>query len=657
MVLRIVSAALLALAVGWQASAQDTTTPSPANTATRTTSTEPVTAPCPTDPTVSDRINANVSPFTDAVYNLVFWGPTVRQGRDTASGRLWIEPDRLREGDALTLAWDDRTTTFEIDRDGAVCPGSVAIAMGADAEATAANLAAALGDRTATADLVVRREARQLTLSAPTANRPTLSTEGNGFTVEQLDDGSVRLPFIVVWLFVGALFFTLRMNFISARGFKQSLRIVSGKYDNPDDPGQVTHFQALTAALSGTVGLGNIAGVAVAISVGGPGATFWMILVGLLAMSSKFTECTLGIKYRKIDDDGVVSGGPMYYLRYGLERRGFGRTGQALAAIFAVLCVSASFGAGNMFQVNQATSQMMDVVVPALFGPDSALNGMNWVIGLIYAALLGLVVIGGIRSIAKVTSRLVPLMAAIYVTAALVVIFGNLDQVPAAFNTILAGAFSPEGVTGGFIGVLIQGMRRATFSNEGGVGSAPIAHSAAKTTEPIAEGLVALVEPFIDTVVVCTLTALVIIITNQHVSTGEIDGITLTSEAFGTVIGWFPYILSVAVLLFAFSTSLTWFYYGERAFLYLMGSDNRAAELGFKLVYVLVLVVGSSMQLSAVVDFADATLLAMAFPNLIGLYWMSGEVKRMLDDYMRRVRTGELLEEKQRRSAESQPAE
>ena len=331
-----------------------------------------------------------------------------------------------------------------------------------------------------------------------------------------ITDGRERIvfPFIVLLLISAAVYFTFFMKFINVRAFRQSLRIVSGRYDNPDDPGEVTHFQALSAALSGTVGLGNIAGVAIAVSIGGPGATFWMILAGLFGMTSKFVECTLGHHYREIDGNGVVSGGPMYYLRKGLAERGMPGLGKVLAALAAVLCLAGAFGSGALFQVNQATQQFANTFEMAT--GSSFFVQASWTFGLIYAAFVGFVIIGGIRKIAHVTEVLVPGMAIVYVGTALVIILFNFTEVPAAFGSIVEGAFSPEGVTGGMIGVLIQGLRRASFSNEAGLGSAAIAHAAAKTREPVAEGLVALMEPFVDTVVICTTTALVIILTGMH---------------------------------------------------------------------------------------------------------------------------------------------
>ena len=449
------------------------------------------------------------------------------------------------------------------------------------------------------------------------------------------------VPLIVIWLIAGALFFTIYMGFINFRGFIQAIKITSGKYDNPGDPGEVTHFQALTAALSGTVGLGNIAGVAIAISIGGPGATFWMILAGLFGMTLKFVEVTLGHKYREIDENGVVSGGPMYYLSKGLAKRGLGRLGKTIAAFSALMIIGGAVGSGALYQVNQAAQQFLDVVVPITGGENSLFFNAAWIFGVAYAFIVGLVIIGGIKKITHVTEYLVPIMAFIYVGAALVIIVMNAGDVPGAFAAIFQGAFSPEGVAGGFVGVLIQGVRRATFSNEAGIGSAPIAHAAAKTTEPVAEGLVSLLEPFIDTVVVCTMTALVIIITGQHLVAEVSDGITLTSNAFASVISWFPYVLALAAVLFAFSTSLTWFYYGQRSFVYLSNNSPRV-EVAYKLMFLAALVIGSAMQLTSVFSFADSMLLGMAVPNMIGLYIMAPEVKEMLNSYLARIKSGEI---------------
>ncbi len=442
-----------------------------------------------------------------------------------------------------------------------------------------------------------------------------------------------NIPFIVIWLSIGALFFTIRMGFINIRGFKHAIDLARGKYDDPNAPGQVTHFQALATAVSGTVGLGNIAGVAVAVSLGGAGASFWIILAGLLGMSSKFVECTLGVKYRDIAADGRVFGGPMNYLRNGLEKQNKKGLGKVLAGIFAVLCVGASFGGGNMFQSNQAFE--------AVSGQVPELVGHGFWFGIIISILVAAVIVGGIKSIAKVTEKVVPFMATIYVAACLAVIFINIENIGPAFTAIFDGAFNPTALKGGVIGVLIVGFQRAAFSNEAGVGSAAIAHSVAKTNHPPSEGFVSLMEPFIDTVVICTLTALVLIFTGKHEVVG-MAGAQLTSDAFGTVISWFPYVLTVAIFLFAFSTMISWSYYGMRAWSYLFGKSKKA-EMIYKIFFLIFIVVGASVSLGAVLDFSDMMILAMAFPNIIGLYFMSSEVRTDLNEYWRKLNAGELF--------------
>ena len=438
------------------------------------------------------------------------------------------------------------------------------------------------------------------------------------------------IPIVVIWLVVGAVFFTLKMNFINIRGFKHAIQLVKGDFDNPDDQGEVSHFQALTTALSATVGLGNIAGVAVAVAIGGPGATFWMIVAGLLGMSSKFVECTLGVKYRQIDENGEVSGGPMYYLNTAFEKRNQPFIGKLVAGLFAVLCIGGSFGGGNMFQANQAFSQ--------LEGQFSMLQGNGVYFGVILAILVGAVIIGGIKSIANITEKIVPFMAVLYVGASLFILVMKYDQIFDVFGIIIDSAFSADAAKGGFVGVLIQGFKRAAFSNEAGVGSAAIAHSAVKTNEPVSEGIVALLEPFIDTVVICTMTALVIIITGHHEVSG-VEGTLLTSSAFGSVISWFPMLLVVAIFLFAFSTMISWSYYGLKAWTYLFGK-SQFTEYAYKLIFLLFIIVGSSVSLGAVIDFSDMMILAMAFPNILGLYLLSGEVREDLRDYMARVKSG-----------------
>ena len=441
-----------------------------------------------------------------------------------------------------------------------------------------------------------------------------------------------RIPLIVIWLILGATFFTFRMGFINIRGFKHAISLARGKHSDPNAPGKVTHFQALSTAVSATVGLGNIAGVAVAISIGGAGATFWMILAGFLGMSSKFVECTLGVKYREIMPDGKIFGGPMHYLRYGLEKRNIKGLGKILAGLFAVLCVGASFGAGNMFQSNQSFQIMASQF--------AVLEGLGFWFGIGLAVLVGVVIIGGIESIAKVTEKVVPIMAIIYVVAALVVIGINIGNIGAAFSAIYNGALNSSALKGGFIGVLIIGFQRAAFSNEAGVGSAAIAHSATKTHNPPSEGFVGLMEPFIDTIVVCTLTALVLIFTGMH-EVPDVTGAKLTANAFGSVISWFPYVLAIAVFLFAFSSMISWSYYGMRGWTYLFGKTNKS-ELAYKIIFLAFVVVGASVSLGAVLDFSDMMILAMSVPNMIGLYILSGEVRNDLASYMKKLKAGTL---------------
>ena len=436
------------------------------------------------------------------------------------------------------------------------------------------------------------------------------------------------VPLIVVWLVAGGVFFTVYLRFVNVRGFAHALRIVSGRYADPNDPGEISQFQALTTAVSGTVGIGNIAGVAVAISVGGPGATFWMIVAGLLGMSTKFAECTLGVRYRRDNPDGSVSGGPMYYLERGLADRGRPRLGRALGAFYAASIVVGCVGIGNMFQSNQATAIFLDVADVA-FLSDNA-----WLMGVGLAGLVGLVIVGGIKSIANTTSKLVPAMAGLYVVAALAVLGLNAARIPAACAAIWTGAFAPDGIAGGLLGVAIVGFRRAVFSNEAGLGSAAIAHSTARTPEPVSEGFVALLEPFIDTVVICTMTALVIVTTvyDPALAPGDVSGIELTTRAFASTVAWAPTPLAVIALLFAYSTMLAWAYYGLKAFTYLAG-EGRIRDLGFKLFFCLCVILGSSIDLRALLQLSDALIFVMAIPNLLGLYFLAPVVKREMDRY------------------------
>ncbi|MDX2286136.1 MAG: alanine/glycine:cation symporter family protein [Bacteroidia bacterium] len=450
-----------------------------------------------------------------------------------------------------------------------------------------------------------------------------------GFSVNEIR----FMPLVVLFLILGATFFTLYFKFVNIRQFLLSLNVVRGKYTEKGETGEVSHFQALATALSGTVGLGNIAGVAIAISVGGPGATFWMIVAGLLGMSSKFVECTLGVAYRRVDANGIVSGGPMYYLSRGFSDRGWHGLGKFMAGFFAVMCIGGSFGGGNMFQANQSFKQIAGLE----FVQNTWLADNGWFFGLVMAGMVAVVIIGGIQSIAKVTDKMVPFMCGIYVLAGLVIIGMNAGEIPRMLGEIFTQAFAPTAVAGGFIGVLIQGFRRAAFSNEAGVGSASIAHSAVRTNYPASEGIVALLEPFIDTVIVCTTTALVIIITNNHLDPSAGDGVALTSKAFSSQIPFFKYILTLAVFLFAFSTMISWSYYGLKAWTYLFG-HNRIADFSYKLIFCAFIVVGSAANLGAVTDFSDAMIFAMSIPNIIGLVILAPVVRRELDRYLHKVR-------------------
>lgn len=458
------------------------------------------------------------------------------------------------------------------------------------------------------------------------------------------DPQTMQIPLIVVWLIFGAVFFTIRMKFINVKGIKHAIDLIRGRYDDPKDKGQISHFQALTTALSATVGLGNIAGVAIAISMGGPGAVFWMILAGFLGMASKFTEATLGVKFRRIDTEGEVSGGPMYYLKYifGFHPKGK-KAGRILASIFSLLLIGGSLGGGNMFQANQAFQNLASMI------PGFADQGVLF--GVVLAVLVGLVILGGINSIAKVTSKIVPLMAGMYLITALIIIGMNISEVGHVLSLIFNGAFAAPALKGGFVGVLIMGFRRAAFSNEAGIGSAAIAHSAVKTHEPVSEGIVALLEPFIDTVVICTITALVLLFTGFYdpASAGGAQGAELTSLAFGSIFPWFRWLLLLAILLFAYSTLISWSYYGQKGFDFLVGNyskkwfGSRAYSTNlYKIIFLFFIIVGASSSLSAVIDFSDMMILSMAFPNIIGLLILAPRVRRDLDRYIYRLKTGKI---------------
>ncbi len=459
------------------------------------------------------------------------------------------------------------------------------------------------------------------------------------------------VPAGVLWLVAAAVFLTFRMGFINLRGFAHAVRVTAGRYDVASAAGEVTHFQALTAALSATVGLGNIAGVAVAVGIGGPGATFWMIVAGFLGMSSKFTECTLGQMYRKVRPDGRIMGGAMYYLTDGLRDIGLGPLGRVLGILFAVLCVGGSFAGGNAFQVNQS----MEAVGQTL----GFVREYPWIYGLAMSVLTGIVIIGGIRRIASTAERIVPLMCGIYVLACFVILLKNWARIPDAASAILDGAFSFEAGWGAFLGVLVQGFKRAAFSNEAGVGSAAIAHSAARTSYPVREGFVSLLEPFVDTVVVCTMTALVIVITgawdyrNPEMSAelkaaytlkpdgsaASVQGAILTSVAMDQQVPYFRYVLAIATALFAYSTMISWSYYGERCWAFLFGDRH---SMSYKVIFLAFTFLGSVISAPQVMNFGDLMIFGMAIPNVLGLFLLSGKVRLALTDYLSRLHSGEL---------------
>lgn len=493
-----------------------------------------------------------------------------------------------------------------------------------------------------------------------------------GFVLTSIPIGEYNIPIVLILLISGATFFTIYFKFPSISQFPLAINTVRGKYDELDhhgveqtdlnvadgdlqgtikdesQEGEVSHFQALATAVSGTVGLGNIAGVAVAIALGGPGATFWMIICGLIGMSTKFVECTLGVKYRDVDENGTVYGGPMYYLSRGLDQMGFKVLGKILGVVFAILCVGASFGGGNAFQSNQAAVQLT-----TMFDLQGGATGV--IIGVILAILVGIVIIGGIKKIASVTEKIVPFMAGTYVLASLVIIFSNIQYIGEAFSMIFAGAFTPAAGIGGVVGVIIVGFQRAAFSNEAGAGSAAIAHSAVKTKYPASEGVVALLEPFIDTVVICTMTALVIIFFNMDAGAFDygnavgstvllnesgtyVGGVDLTSMAYDSVIPGFRYVLTVAIILFAFSTMISWSYYGLQSWKFLFGR-GKTADTVYKILFLLFVVVGAAATLDAVIKFSDAMILALVFPNMIGLLFLFPKVKKELKKYMTDIKT------------------
>ena len=449
-------------------------------------------------------------------------------------------------------------------------------------------------------------------------------------------DFGTGVPLIVVVLLFGGVYYSFFFGWLSLRGFRHSIDVIRGRYDNPDDPGEISHFQALTSALSATIGLGNIAGVAIAVSVGGPGAVFWMLLTALFGMSSKLASCTLAVMYRTVHPDGRVSGGPMYYLERGLAGKGMAEVGRTLAVLFAFLTIGGSLGGGNMFQANQ-TLEILGTVSPWF-------KSYNWAVGMIMAGLVALVIIGGIRRIGRVTSRIVPFMCLLYVLASLLIILWNIEAVPATLVRIVSDAFTGPAVYGGFLGVLVMGVRRAAFSNEAGLGSAAFAHAAAKTDEPAREGMVAMIGPFIDTIVICLMTALVCTITGvferpEFEAGGSIVGVRMTAAAFDSFIPGARYVLAVAVLFFAYSTMISWSYYGERAWEYLFGN---ASVLIYRIIFVFFVFLGSMTALGNVIGFSDMMILGMAFPNIIGGIILSPQIKACLQEYWGRLQRGEM---------------
>tara|TARA_Y100001970_G_scaffold285946_2_gene406930 strand:- start:90 stop:1511 length:1422 start_codon:yes stop_codon:yes gene_type:complete len=438
------------------------------------------------------------------------------------------------------------------------------------------------------------------------------------------------IPLIVLILLIGAITFTLYFRFINIRAFRHAIDIIKGKYDNPNDTGQISHFQALTSALSATIGLGNIAGVAVAVSLGGPGAVFWMMCIAIFSMTAKFVSATLAQLYRQVHDDNSISGGPMYYLDMGLKELGFDKTGKILGVLYAIFIIGGAFGGGNMFQANQSYE-----LVGSLIGIPS------WAYGILLMTLVAAVIMGGIERIGKTTEKIVPTMVVLYVSASLFIIFMNLEKLPNVIYSIFFQAFNPDAAYGGLMGVIVIGIKRAVFSNEGGVGSAAIVHSAAKTDEPVREGIVAMIGPFIDTIVICFMTASVILITadqNVLMSQDGIQGAQLTSAAFGSVISWFPYILAIVVFLFSYSTMISWYYYGEKGWRYL--SSNNSSLIIYQIIFLSCVFIGSISSLSNVIDFSDMMILSCAVPNIIGAFFLLPKLKKHLNDYWKRYKEG-----------------
>ncbi|MFT4568868.1 MAG: AGCS family alanine or glycine:cation symporter [Saprospiraceae bacterium] len=459
------------------------------------------------------------------------------------------------------------------------------------------------------------------------------------FILHEISVFGVTFPWIVMWLIIAAFFFTFYFNFLNIRGFAHAYRLIRGDYSAPHHDGEITHFQALCTALSGTVGIGNIGGVAIVITIGGPGAMFWLMVAGFVSMSTKFAECVLGVMYRKVHEDGSVSGGPMYYLEYGLKERGLGFIAKPMGFFYAIAMVIGCLGIGNMFQSNQAFEQF--VYITGQEGSYFADKG--WLFGLFIGMAVAIVIFGGIKSIARVTSRLVPFMAVLYILFGVIIVLMNYQNIPGAVSSVFTNAFAPKAIGGGMIGVMILGFQRAVFSNEAGIGSAPIAHSAVKTSEPITEGFVGLLEPFIDTVVICGLTAMVILTTvyEPGMTGGGVQGVELTSQAFASTISWSVIPLSLVAVLFAYSTIISWSYYGLKGWTYIFGHGTIVESI-FKIIFCLFVVLGCMIQLDAVLDFSDAMVFLVALPNVIGLYIMAPIIKLELKSYQRRLKDGSI---------------
>ena len=446
---------------------------------------------------------------------------------------------------------------------------------------------------------------------------------------------AIQFPFVVFFLFVCGIFLTLKMGFVNIRLFFQSVRITLGLTDKgKKKQGEISHFKALSTALSATVGLGNIAGVAIAVSLGGPGAVFWMLVMAFIGMSTKFTECTLAVMFREKRSDQRIMGGPMEYLKKGLSEMGWPKLGKILAVTFCILCIGGSFGGGIAFQVNQSLNAI-SLSLPFL-------QDYKWIYGLFVIILVASVIIGGIKRISDVAVRIVPLMFCIYMLMALVVFVMYYQQIPQAFLLIFQQAFSPEAGYGGLVGILVIGLQRAAFSNEAGLGSSPIVHSAARVNHPVEEGAVAILEPFLDTIVICIITALVIIVTGVYNNPEYADlvlqqkGAALTSRALSQAHGLFPYILSAVVFLFAFSTIISWSYYGERCFSFVFG-EKRA--LIYKISVLVLIFLGAMATSTEIMAFCDLMILSMSLPNLFGVLLLSGKVKSSLKDYLVSIKT------------------